>query len=197
MRLLFKGWLFLHASLHKHLKKFVLKFTAYALTILYLRYELNQFIPETAIRLWSPLRVCYGVLFTLTRGAPPLTFSQPPSTSSPPSSSGSSSSRSFFFGFLFFTILFSLDLSESWALKMETKRVAVHQFAWFKFRNTFVSKTQQAKPDVERLTHFFRKTTAREEVFSSPSSELSLPLSTESELQPSSSSSSLDEVSSY
>ncbi len=43
---------------------------------------------------------------------------------------------------------------------------------------------------MERETHFFRKTTAREELFPSPSSELSLPLSTVSEPQSSSSSSS-------
>lgn len=48
------------------------------------------------------------------------------------------------------------------------------------------------------LTHFLRKTTAREVLFSSPSSEVSLPLSTVSELQSSaSSSSSLEDDSSY
>lgn len=43
---------------------------------------------------------------------------------------------------------------------------------------------------MERETHFLRKTTAREELLPSPSSELSLPLSTVSEPQSSSSSSS-------
>lgn len=54
--------------------------------------------------------------FTLTRGAPPFTFSQPPSTSSPASSSISSSSRSFFLGFRFFTSFLSA-FSASWVLK--------------------------------------------------------------------------------
>lgn len=62
------------------------------------------------------------VEITLTSGAPPFTFSQPPSTSSPASSSISSSSRSLFLGFLFFPSFFSV-FSLSWVLKTNTEFV--------------------------------------------------------------------------